>query len=151
MNLAARILIVDDQEPVRAMLRDALVEAGYKVRTAANAAAARDALGHDTVDLALLDLVLSDETGLALAEHANAVGVPVILTSGDPGRLDDAGALPWPFLPKPFRLATLLSVVETVLDGEPTVPTRRSLWSQGGFSWWTGSDGSLVVPRGSRF
>ncbi len=60
-----KILIVDDDERIRATLSDYLRESDFDVVTAANCADARR-LNTDNISLALLDLQLPDGTGLEL-------------------------------------------------------------------------------------
>jgi CheY-like chemotaxis protein len=59
-----KILIVDDDDRVRAWLREVLEGAGHKVREAANGKEALDLLQHDTVDLFITDLVMPEQEGI---------------------------------------------------------------------------------------
>jgi putative two-component system response regulator len=67
-----RILIVDDDETVRSMLTRMLGRQGYECESAANGAAAREALVRAPFDLALCDLNMPGESGLELVEHVAA-------------------------------------------------------------------------------
>ncbi len=59
----AKILIVDDEAPIRKFLRISLTAAGHHVIEAASAAAALQSLERDSLDLVLLDLGLPDADG----------------------------------------------------------------------------------------
>jgi len=58
---------------------------------------------------------MSGEQGDSLAEHASQLGIPTILTSGDPHYLETLPGHPLPFLPKPFRLAALGDLILQLL------------------------------------
>jgi signal transduction histidine kinase/ActR/RegA family two-component response regulator len=63
-----RILIVDDAEPIRKVLRRVLESAGYNVLEAADVDAALDELRRGPVDLILTDLQLPGRSGIELAQ-----------------------------------------------------------------------------------
>ena len=62
----ARILVVDDENDIRELVRDILSEEGYTVDTAANAAEARAACARQAPDLVLLDIWMPDTDGITL-------------------------------------------------------------------------------------
>lgn len=65
----ATLLIVDDEPEVREVLEEYFTLHGYAVRTAENAAKAREIARIHPIDLALLDISMPGEDGLALARH----------------------------------------------------------------------------------
>jgi len=67
-----RVLIVDDSDDQRNLLRRYFERAGCDVRDAANAEAAIDAYGTVTPDLAVIDLILPGMDGWALAVRLGA-------------------------------------------------------------------------------
>src|SRR5271168_4755465 len=71
----------------------------------------------------LVDCLMSGEQGNSLAEHASELGVPTILTSGDPHYIETRSAHPFPFLAKPFRLTSLDELIARTLH---TPGTDRS-------------------------
>lgn len=81
---AARILVVDDEAQTRAMLAELLTRYGYRVRVAADGAAAVRAVLDETPDLVLLDITMPGLTGIEAltAIRAIASGVKVIMVSG---------------------------------------------------------------------
>lgn len=118
------ILVVDDDDSVRAMLARLLRTAGHEVALAKSGAAARETLGARDVDVIVSDIVMPGDSGLDLrrwlAEHHPSI--PVILTSGysheEP--TDFAAKIPgtW-FLQKPFGAADLLNLIQDVAGTSP--------------------------------
>ena len=64
---------------------------------------------------ALVDCLMSGEQGNSLAEYASKLGVPTILTSGDPYYIETCSEHPFPFLAKPFRLTSLDELIARTL------------------------------------
>ncbi|MDG2526031.1 response regulator [Stenotrophomonas sp. HITSZ_GD] len=116
-----RVLLVDDTDVVRLMVREVLQEAGYQVVDAANADDALYELRADAhIDLLLSDVGLPGMNGRALADAARELrpALPVLFitgyTEGAAQRqefLDHGMAL----LPKPFSLDELLHKVRQML------------------------------------
>ncbi len=103
------VLVVDDAPGVCALVEAALEENGTRVSCATTAGRARDIIAAGPVDLALVDIVLSGESGLGIARHALTSGARVLLMSGF---ADAHGAdLPFPFLAKPFAIRELVDIV----------------------------------------
>ncbi|CAN7595922.1 response regulator transcription factor [Terrabacter sp. LjRoot27] len=112
----ATVMVVDDEERVRALLAKSLSSQGHSVVTAASANAAIDRLESRDVDLVVLDLVMPGGSGLAVLTALNQRNrtTPVIVLSGvtDVGaRVEalDRGAVD--VVSKPFSLTELLARV----------------------------------------
>ena len=77
-----RILVIDDEPPIRKLLRTGLGTQGYDVLEAPNGKAALELIGERT-DLIILDLGLPDVAGLELLGllRARAEAVPIIVLS----------------------------------------------------------------------
>jgi two-component system cell cycle sensor histidine kinase/response regulator CckA len=117
------VLLVEDNDALRALVETMLIEHGYRVVAAAHpraALAAADQLRH-SVDLLLTDVILPTMSGRVLAESLTAKrpSLRVAYMSGHDdevlvrqGVLDDGIWL----LPKPFRDDELLAFVRAVLD-----------------------------------
>ena len=74
------ILICDDDQALRRMLKDHLTDCGYEVTETANAADLRDALAENEPDLILLDVRMPGEDGFtALRELRKTSKVPVMM------------------------------------------------------------------------
>jgi DNA-binding NtrC family response regulator len=120
------VLLVDDEEPVRETLAEALRIYGYRVSTAASAQEAealKQRLGVEGIQLVITDINLTPipqaRAGYVLAQRWRALHpeLPFILMSGDPNNLDlpDIRAGTLRFLLKPFRIEVLLDTVREAL------------------------------------
>ncbi|MGE3636525.1 MAG: response regulator, partial [Sandaracinaceae bacterium] len=69
--MSLRILIVDDETNARRSLAISLKLAGHRVHDAADGYAALAVLESDPIDLALVDLMMPDMSGLELARQIN--------------------------------------------------------------------------------
>jgi putative two-component system response regulator len=65
------ILVVDDEEPIRDILRRMLMSGGYRCAEARNAQEARDFLEEQAFDLVLCDMKMPGESGLDLIRHVS--------------------------------------------------------------------------------
>jgi CheY-like chemotaxis protein len=118
------ILVVDDEDIVRALVARALREAGYGVVQAQHGAAALALLesGHETIHLVITDLVMPGLGGREVARWVatHMPALPVLFISGYPPTyleahdLYDAGI---PLLRKPFLPSRLLEAVQELLPG----------------------------------
>ena len=80
-----RILVVDDEADIRGLLSEILVEEGYEVEVAADAASARRAAAREEPDLVLLDIWMPDMDGISLLREwneKNTMRCPVVMLSG---------------------------------------------------------------------
>jgi DNA-binding response OmpR family regulator len=76
------LLIVDDEEPLRNLLRISLQKAGYTVYTASNGKEAMELFDQAPIDLVLLDILMPDMDGYTLcAELRKRSDVPIIMLS----------------------------------------------------------------------
>jgi DNA-binding NtrC family response regulator len=130
----ARILVVDDENDIRELVRDILSEEGYAVDTAANAAEARAACAQQAPDLVLLDIWMPDTDGISLLrewQQSQGLAAPVVMMSGH-GTVETAveatrlGAVD--YVEKPLSLAKLLRTVQRALDeGKRRARASRTL------------------------
>jgi CheY-like chemotaxis protein len=112
------VLIVEDDEDIRAALREMLEEEGYRVATAIDGEEGLAQVKSSRPGLVLLDLLMPGMNGLeflaALRADQTFASLPVVVVSaggrGSAGMAVEAGATR--FLPKPLKLARLLSVVQ---------------------------------------
>jgi two-component system phosphate regulon response regulator OmpR len=111
----AHILFVEDDADVQSVVSEFLVSLGHRLTRASSAEEARLFLAGEPVDLALVDCLMSGEQGNSLAEHASELGIPTILTSGDPHYIETCSEHPFPFLAKPFRLTSLDELIARTL------------------------------------
>jgi signal transduction histidine kinase/ActR/RegA family two-component response regulator len=122
------ILVVEDEDRVRAMTVEALRGLGYEVIPAAGPQQAIDGLnGHGQLHLLFTDIVMPGMNGRALADHIKTLrpSVKVLYTTGytknaviHNGMLDRDVA----FLPKPFTIDQLALKVRQTLDAAAKAP-----------------------------
>lgn len=115
----ARIIAVDDEPALLALLADALPLYGHDLRTAADAAGLERALASGPADLVLLDIGLPGESGLALARRLRAgqeIGI-IMLTGADgiPDRVEGLDSGADDYVTKPFSLPELEARIQAVL------------------------------------
>jgi signal transduction histidine kinase/CheY-like chemotaxis protein len=116
------ILVVEDEAPVREIVRRALVASGYTVRVAREADEAFQVEANGAaIDLVLTDMILPGLNGRDLAKEfrKRRPGIRVLVMSGFTGDQSLAAELPEGagYLAKPFSLADLRRRVREVLDG----------------------------------
>ena len=116
---AARVLLVEDDARLAAMVADYLGEAGFRVAIAATGAAAMQSIGTEGFDAVILDLMLPDADGLDLCRGIRAKSdLPLLMLTarGDP--LDRVVGLELgadDYLPKPFEPRELLARLRAIL------------------------------------
>ena len=119
MNRMTRILVVDDDRDVRALLTRFLGENGYRVLSARNGAEMAKIIEGDGADLILLDVMMPGEDGLSLCRRLWVSSkIPVIILSAAGDETDrivglEMGAAD--YLGKPFSPRELLARIRAVL------------------------------------
>jgi len=119
-----KILLVEDDTPLRDALEELLRREGYSVAKASNVRDALAAIGPDT-DLVLLDVTLPDGDGVVLCRQwrRDGIGTPILFLTAKDEELDvvrglDAGGND--YVTKPFRMQELLSRIRVLLrDRQP--------------------------------
>lgn len=117
MSLAERILVIDDDDDIRAVMQEILAAAGYQVDVARDGAEALAKLpGPAPPPLILLDMMMPNMDGemflKALRSQPRMLDAPVVVVSGSAGVRQRASALDVAAcLEKPFELDDLLGVV----------------------------------------
>lgn len=134
MNNGPVVLVVEDEEPNRALLRAVLARAtderlrGLVLLEAPDLATARTVLADNDVDLVLLDVRLPDGNGLSLMWEGAARGgpnPPFVVLSASVLPAERATALATGaagFLAKPYRPAELVDAVAEFLGGPAANP-----------------------------
>ncbi|AMY11337.1 Blue-light-activated protein [Luteitalea pratensis] len=117
------VMVVEDELPVREMVRDVLVRQGYRVYEAASGREALDLWSRHQrdIDLLLTDIVMPDGimgTDLVQRLTATRADLPVIFTSGYSQESDRLPTLIGGvnFLQKPYRPAALIRLIRERLD-----------------------------------
>lgn len=116
---AAHILVVDDDDRLRDLLRRYLSESGFRVSVAANAKQAREAMTLLAFDLLVLDLMMPGESGLELTEYVrrhNEVPILLLTAMGEPqDRIAGLEKGADDYLAKPFEPRELVLRIEAIL------------------------------------
>ncbi|HEV7662613.1 MAG TPA: response regulator [Chloroflexota bacterium] len=126
--MTTRILVIDDEATIRDLVAEALREADYDVKTAANGAVAWQLLGSWMPDVIVLDLMMPQLSGHGLVEllrgDARLARIPVLVVTATYGAMDEARRLDaQACLTKPFALEDLLAQV-AALAGEAELGVR---------------------------
>ena len=113
------ILVVDDDEEVRALIAEYLGQGGLQVSLAGDADEARRVLMAKSIDLAVVDLVMPGENGLSLTRFIRErleIGVVMLTSADDPvDRIVGLAVGADDYLAKPFHPRELLMRVRAVL------------------------------------
>jgi len=114
----AKLLLLDDDPEIRAMVRDALSQEGYAVTAVDTIQAARDATAQTQFDLLVLDVMLPDGNGLKFARQVRAVcDVGVIMLTGlgdETDRVLGLEVVADDYIVKPFLLREFRARVNAV-------------------------------------
>ena len=118
---AARVLVVDDDDEMRSMLRRTLEADGYQVTERNRGTHVLETLRGAPFDLIILDKEMPGITGLELlpALHRDFPAVPVVLVTAFGGRQVAASALRLgaaSYLEKPFKLAQLRDAIDGLVS-----------------------------------
>ena len=113
-----RVLVIDDDLPIRGMLAAALRQHGYQVLLAGDGAEGQRALTIHHPDVILLDLAMPDVNGWDFLQRLQETGhlgrIPIIVVSAhvrvEPQALLQMGVSA--ILPKPFNLPDLIDLIE---------------------------------------
>lgn len=132
---SGRVLVVDDDQDVRAMVSRLLAGDGYQVSEAATGAEAMTAILQRPPDLVLLDLVLASEDGFdVLATIRRHSDVPVIVLSGRDRETDRVLGLKLgadDYVCKPFSPAELEARIGSVLRRGSRSPDKSRVMQFG--------------------
>lgn len=113
------VLVVDDDERIRSLLKRFLTENGYRASMAANGREARELLGSVDFDLLVLDVMMPGMNGFDLTERVRAASnVPILLLTarGMPeDRIEGLERGADDYLSKPFEPRELLLRVQNLI------------------------------------
>jgi CheY-like chemotaxis protein len=119
------LLVVDDDDEVRAFLLCALEESGYAVSAAPDATSALQLFGERDFDLVLIDFALPGMTGIELVaqirEHKPRQRLLLISGYAETAALQRAAG-DVPIVAKPVSVCDLATAVKTTLDDQAHRP-----------------------------
>jgi DNA-binding response OmpR family regulator len=157
-----RVLVVDDEAPLREMLQDYLSMHGFLVRCAPDGAGLWAELERAPADLVILDVNLGAESGYDLARQLavrSRAGILMLTAVGDlPHRLEGLAAGADDYMAKPFEprelLARVRSVIRRLGEADPALASEvrlgRCLFDPAGRRL-TGPDGEDIPLTAMEF
>ena len=133
-----KVLVVDDEPPIRKLLRMGLSTQGYEILEAPNGKASLDLLSQNP-DLVILDLGLPDMQGLELLRmmRARNEAVPIVVLSSRGDEVGKVQALDLgadDYLTKPFGMVELLARMRAALRHQLAVQGERPVFRTGDLS-----------------
>lgn len=124
------VLLVDDEEALRASLSYALIREGYQVTTAEDGQTALKLFHKQVPDVIILDLMLPGISGMELCWRIRAFSnVPIVMLTAKDQDIDkvwglEAGADD--YVTKPFNTRELLARIKAVIRGRSVGQTAQS-------------------------
>ena len=133
-----KVLVVDDEPPIRKLLRMGLSTQGYEILEAPNGKASLDLLSQNP-DLVILDLGLPDMQGLELLRmmRARNEAVPIVVLSSRGDEVGKVQALDLgadDYITKPFGMDELLARMRAALRHQLQVQGERPIFRTGDLS-----------------
>jgi DNA-binding NtrC family response regulator len=116
-----KILVVDDDDSMRELMRLALVKEGFDVRQASSSSEAFETVAGSSFDVIVTDIYLGDGTGLEMLEHcrSHCPAARVILVTAH-GTIETAASARrlgvFDYLAKPFAVDALVARVRAAVD-----------------------------------
>ncbi len=127
---APHLLIVDDDDRIRALLSRFLAEKGYRVSTADNAAEARARMEGLVFDLIVLDVMMPGESGIDLAKFIRSQStIPILMLTARAEIEDRIAGLQTgidDYVTKPFDPRELLLRISSILRRTALPPPEQS-------------------------
>lgn len=119
VDLETRLLIVDDDADIRALTASFLAQHGFRVDTAADGAAMRQAMANARYDAIVLDIMMPGEDGLSILRSLDRVGGPAVVMLSvigtDVDRIVGLELGADDYLAKPVNPRELLARIRSVL------------------------------------
>jgi two-component system nitrogen regulation response regulator GlnG len=127
-----KVLVVEDEESLRFVLKKALEDEGYWVQAVLNGTGARQSLSETNFDVALMDIKLPDVDGLTLLQESKEAGADtsMILMTAQNTMRNAIGAMKngaFDYITKPFDLEEVLMLVKRAVDSRKLTRDFREL------------------------
>ena len=118
-NFIAHILVVDDDDGIRTLVKKYLNENNYLVTTASNAEEAAEKIRIIKFDLIILDIMMPGKSGLEfIKERKKEINIPIILLTAKGGaseRIEGLEIGADDYLPKPFEPKELILRIQNII------------------------------------
>ena len=143
--MTERILMIEDDESLSAMLTEYLAPMGMQITARASAEAGLEILSQQHFDALILDVMLPDGDGFEICRHVRGQSdIPILMLTARGDEMDRIVGLELgadDYLPKPFNPRELLARLRAILR------RREASGVQGGEVW---RFGRLEIDRGQR-
>lgn len=106
-----RLLLIENEFEIRAMMTEVLVNAGYEVDTAETVSMGSAMIGRGEYDLVITEDCLPDGQGVRIAKRARDTDTPALIMTA---YLFER-AIEWPVLHKPFRARELIAAAQAAI------------------------------------
>lgn len=131
-----RLLVLDDEVELRALLQRYLTQQGFDVRTVADAAQLDRLLARERFDALVLDLMLPGENGLSVCQRLRANGetLPILMLTARGEAVDRIIGLEMgadDYLPKPFEPRELAARLRALLRRQELARRSASVTGAG--------------------
>ena len=127
-NFIAHILVVDDDDGIRSLVKQYLNENNFLVTTSSSAENAEEKVSIIKFDLIILDIMMTGKSGLEfIKDNKSKIDTPIILLTAKGEAEDRVGGLEIgadDYLPKPFEPKELLLRIKNILSKiqKPAIP-----------------------------
>ena len=130
-NLIAHILVVDDDDGIRSLVKKFLSENNFLVSTAESAENASKKIKLIKFDLIILDIMMPGKSGLEfIKENKRYLNTPIILLTakGEPSeRIEGLEIGADDYLPKPFEPKELILRIQNILSKTKKIDQKRMI------------------------
>ena len=130
-NIKPHILVVDDDDGIRSLVKQYLKENGFLVSSAQSAEEAYERVSIIKFDLIVLDIMMSGKTGLEFTlENKKKIQTPIILLTakGEPSeRVEGLEIGADDYLPKPFEPKELILRINNILNKTHRANQKRQI------------------------
>ena len=127
-NNKSHILIVDDDDRIRSLLKDYLSENSYIVSTAGNADQAKEKLEYIKFDIIILDVMMPGQNGYELTkEIKKQIKIPIILLTAKgevENRIKGLELGADDYIGKPFEPKELLLRIKNIVNKDPKIDLK---------------------------
>jgi two-component system, OmpR family, response regulator len=131
MNEATHVVVVDDHNDIRELVRQYLEQHEYKVTAAESGAALRLILEREAVNLIVLDIMMPGENGISLCKQVRAsANIPIIFLTAMSEETDRVVGLEIgadDYVVKPFNPRELLARIRAVLRRAASPVSPRTM------------------------
>lgn len=153
-----KILIVEDDTSIQALLHDFIKEAGYDVAIAADGVEALTLFSEQAFDLILLDIMLPKIDGYGVCEVIRQKSdVPIIMLTaldGEQNQIKGLDLLADDYITKPFSMPVLIRKISAVLrrtskseDTPQTINYKELTLDLDGYKVYIGGESIDLTPR----